>query len=203
MKKIKISFRKHTLCAIISLMMVAVFTVNVFAVIITCHTYSHVDNVGLTDASHNPKSIELIMYMRPTLISTNLGKDGYRVSNMVCSFDLNPLNHYAPEYYKSMGALYTISVIYQLSNGSQLTKDFQAWSYLGDIADNDKDDSIYRSPTVSIDITNPGFDYQYIYYYDLLLELRHDCTEDDKDSGEVWDYGIMKLGLNEIISDNT
>lgn len=182
--------------------MVAVFTFHVFAATIVCNVYSHVDNTGLLDEGKD-YNIQLTMYMRPTIISTTIGKDGYRVSNMNCYFDLNSLNQLLPEYYQKMGVLYTISVVYQLSSGSQRTKEFKAWSYLGDIADGKQFKDVYRSPAVSIDITNPDFDYQYIYYYNLTLEFRYDCPSQGYPSGEIWDYGIMRLGFSEILSDNT
>ena len=198
MKKIK----KAVMLSIISILMVAVFTFNVFAATIVCNVYSHVDSAGLLDSKGN-NTIELTMYMRPTLVTSTIGKNGYRVSNMNCYFTLNSRYQLLPEYYQKMGVLYTISVVYQLSSGSQLTKEFKAWSYLGDIVDGEKFENIYNSPTVSIDITDPGFDYQYIYYYNLTLEFRYDCPSQGYPSGEIWDYGIMRLGFSEILSDNT
>ena len=111
--------KKHTLVVIISIIMVIVFTINVFAVTIVCNEYSHVSNINLDDAGNGKETVELIMYMRPTLTTTYVGKDGYRVSNMNCYFRLLPTENYAPKYYKNMGVLYKLDVVYQLSSGSQ------------------------------------------------------------------------------------
>ena len=201
---------KRLISLTIVLIMLSTFVINASAATIYCKVYSF-ESYKLPNVN-NKDDVEAVLYIRPTLTTYSKDPTGYRVSTIEAYIRLNPTAGRPYKYFNKVGLIYTVTVKYQIKGSyATTTSTYSAWSYLGNIAKDGYDGSLYSSPTCKITIPEPptttssGEIGSIVSYYVEAEIVAYNSSVNYPSGTYTGDYIVMTepLSLSTIVSQNT